>query len=53
VCLRCSSCVDGLVTISGGIATHCAADEVNAQTLLNLADEAVYRAKATGRNRTM
>ncbi len=45
--------IDGLVTISGGIATHCAPDEVNAQMLLNLADEAVYRAKAAGRNRTM
>nr|WP_063573172.1 GGDEF domain-containing protein [Luteibacter rhizovicinus] len=45
--------IDGLVTISAGIATHCAPNPASAETLLNLADEAVYRAKAAGRNRTM
>lgn len=44
--------IDGLVTISAGIATHRAPDPVDAEKLLNLADEAVYRAKAAGRNRT-
>lgn len=45
--------IDGLVTISAGIATYCQPDEISVEALLNLADEAVYRAKAAGRNRTV
>lgn len=41
----------GKVTVSIGIATY-PVDTKNAQDLVNCADKALYRAKATGKNRT-
>ena len=42
---------EGKVTVSIGIATY-PVDTKNAQDLVNCADKALYRAKATGKNRT-
>jgi diguanylate cyclase (GGDEF)-like protein len=39
------------VTISVGMATSCGADRLEAETMLRLADDALYRAKEAGRNR--
>ena len=43
---------DGQVTVSIGIATMLAKDGLQPEMLLHQADEALYRAKAKGRNRT-
>jgi diguanylate cyclase (GGDEF)-like protein len=42
----------GLVSISGGVAEH-PTDSTDAVTLVRAADEALYRAKRTGRNRVL
>ncbi len=43
--------IDGRVTVSAGVSTATAADIADAETLVTRADEALYRAKAQGRNR--
>jgi diguanylate cyclase (GGDEF)-like protein len=48
-----SSQIHDYLTVSIGVATIVPAREQNPSTLINLADEALYRAKHNGRNRVM
>jgi diguanylate cyclase (GGDEF)-like protein len=45
--------VFGWVTLSAGVAVLVPGRESSSEQLLRLADEALYRAKAQGRNRTV